>query len=132
MENNALSAGTLISHADANVVTDVIEKVEEKFGKMTVTRGKEHRFLGMNIALQEDGTMKIGMKNYVKEAIEDFGEDVSNHAATPAKRDLLEIDKQSPVHRERQSFSLHRCKVIVHLEERTTACHSIYVYKSIG
>jgi hypothetical protein len=85
-----------ISHVDANVVTDVIKKIEEKFGKMTVTRGKEHTFLGMNLTLQEDGTVKIDMKDYVEEAIKDFGEDVSKHVATPAKKDLFEIDERSP------------------------------------
>jgi Reverse transcriptase (RNA-dependent DNA polymerase) len=29
-----------ISHVDPNVVSEVIQKIEEQFGKMTVTRGK--------------------------------------------------------------------------------------------
>lgn len=37
---------TKISHVDPNVVTDVILKIEERFGKMSVTRGREHEFLG--------------------------------------------------------------------------------------
>jgi hypothetical protein len=40
--------------------------------------------------------VKIDMEEYVKEAIEDFGEDVSKNVATPAKKDLFEIDEQSP------------------------------------
>jgi hypothetical protein len=86
---------TKISHVDANVVTDVIKKIEEKFGKMTVTRGKVHTFLGMKLTIQDDRTVKIDMKEYVKETIEDFGEDVSKHAATPAKGNLFEVDEQS-------------------------------------
>jgi len=86
---------TKISHVDSAVVTGIIEKIEEKFGKMTVTRGKVHTFLGMEITLQEDGTVKIVMKDYIKEAIEQFGEDVSKQAATPAKKDLFEIDEKS-------------------------------------
>ena len=74
-----------ISHVDPAVVTSIIEKIEEKFDKMTVTRGKVHTFLGMTITLQKDRTVKIEMKEYVKDAIEDFGEDVSKRAATPAK-----------------------------------------------
>jgi hypothetical protein len=87
---------TKISHVNPDVVTSMIEKMEEKFGKMTVTRGKVHTFLGMKITLQKDGTVKIEMKEYVKEAIEQFGEDVSSRAATPAKKDLFEIDWESP------------------------------------
>jgi hypothetical protein len=80
-----------ISHVDANVVTKVILKIEERFGKMSVTRGKKHVFLGMEICFRDDGTASICMKDYVKEAISEFEEPISRVAATPAKRDLFEI-----------------------------------------
>jgi hypothetical protein len=67
---------TKISHEDPEVVTTIIEKIEERFGKMTVTRGKEHVFLGMNITFNDDGTASVTMKDYLKEAIADFGEDL--------------------------------------------------------
>ncbi len=35
---------TKISHVDEKAVSHVIEKIEAKFGKMTVTRGREHVF----------------------------------------------------------------------------------------
>jgi Reverse transcriptase (RNA-dependent DNA polymerase) len=85
-----------ISHVDSDVVTSIIKKIEEKFGKMTVTRGKVHTFIGMKTTLHKDKTVMIKMKEYVKEAIEDFGEDVSKHAATPARKDLFKIDEKSP------------------------------------
>jgi hypothetical protein len=87
---------TKISHVDDKVVTGVIAKLEEKFGEMTVTRGKEHVFLGMNIKFNEDGTATIKMKEYIQEAIADFGEDITRTAATPAKRDLFEVNEESP------------------------------------
>ena len=33
---------TKISHKSSSVVTQVIERIESKFGKMAVTRGKKH------------------------------------------------------------------------------------------
>jgi hypothetical protein len=42
---------TKISHKDPEVVSDIILKIEERFGKMSVTRGKEHDFLGMKCIL---------------------------------------------------------------------------------
>ena len=48
---------------DATVVTDVIEKIEAKFGKMTVTRGKHHVFLGMDITFNNDGTVTLLIKS---------------------------------------------------------------------
>ena len=35
-----------ISHDDPEVVTMIINKLEEQFGKMTVTRGRKHIFSG--------------------------------------------------------------------------------------
>jgi hypothetical protein len=53
---------TKISHVDDNAVSHVIERIEDRFGEMTVTRGKGHVFLGMNINFNEDGTASIKMK----------------------------------------------------------------------
>jgi hypothetical protein len=53
---------TKISHVDDNAVSHVIERIEDRFGEMTVTQGKEHVFLGMNINFNEDGTASIKMK----------------------------------------------------------------------
>jgi hypothetical protein len=85
-----------ISHMEPGVVTGIIRKIEERFRKMTVTRGKTHVFLGMHVNYNADGTASIKMKEYLKEAITDFGEDIVKSAATPAKRDLFDIDENSP------------------------------------
>jgi hypothetical protein len=87
--------GTKISHVDNKVVSYVINKIEERFGEMTVTQGKEHLFLGMNIDFHKDGTATIKMKDYMKEAIADFGESITREAMTPAKKTLFEIDESS-------------------------------------
>jgi hypothetical protein len=86
---------TKISHVKSTVVTSVIKMIEEKFGKMTVTRGQHHVFLGMNIVFTGDGNLSIGMQECIKEAMLTFGEDVSRPAATPAKKKLFEIDEDS-------------------------------------
>ena len=87
---------TKISHVDAAVVTDIIEQIERRFDKMTVTRGKEHTFLGMNITYTDDGTAKVSMKDYLMEAIAESGLDIKNIASTPARRDVFEVDNSSP------------------------------------
>jgi len=85
-----------ISHVDDTVVTDIIEKIEAKVGKMTVTRGKHHVFFGMDITfINNDGTVTILMKEYLKEAIANSGMDASKVAPTPAKKDLFTIDDGS-------------------------------------
>jgi hypothetical protein len=85
-----------ISHVDDTVVTNIIEKIEAKFGKMTVTRGKHHVFLGMDITFNDNnGTVTILMKEYLKEAIADSGMDATKVAPTPAKKDLFTADDGS-------------------------------------
>jgi hypothetical protein len=87
---------TKISHVDHKVVSHVIQQLEERFGKMTVKRGSGHVFLGMHIDYQENGTAEIMMREYLEEAIAESGLDVARQAATPARRDLFDIDERSP------------------------------------
>ena len=63
-----------ISHVDSKVVSQVIKDIKKKFGEMTVTRGKEHVFLGMNIIFRGNGTFAIFMNEYLEEEIIEFGE----------------------------------------------------------
>jgi len=97
-----------ISHVYDTVVTDIIEKIEVKFGKMTVTRGKHHVFLGMDITFNDnDGIVTILTKKYLKEAIVDSGMDASKVAPTPAKKDLFTVDDGSEQLDKRQGEIFH-------------------------
>ena len=63
---------------------------------MTVTRGKEHTFVGMNFKLKDDGTVSITMKDYIEECIASYGEKVSNYnTKTPANNKLFNVDVHS-------------------------------------
>jgi hypothetical protein len=96
-----------ISHVDNTVVTDVIEKIEAKYGKMTVIREKHHLFLGMDITFNDDATVTLLMKEYLKEAIANLGMDASRVAATPVKRDLFAIDDKSDHLEKKKGKLLH-------------------------
>ena len=50
-----------ISHVDPEVVTDVLNILKTHFGDLTITRGKQHHFLGMDLTFNNDGTVKIKM-----------------------------------------------------------------------
>jgi hypothetical protein len=94
-------------------VTNIIEKIEAKFGKMTVTRGKHHVFLGMDITFNDDdGTVTILMKEYLKEAIADSGMDASKVAPTLAKKDLFTVDDGSEQLDKRQGEIFQHCRKI--------------------
>ena len=85
-----------ISHVDPKVVDWLIAEIEKKHDKMTVCRGNKHVFLGMDIEFLPLRRLKILMKGYIKEAIDDFGEDVSRPASSPAAKGLFIIDSKSP------------------------------------
>ena len=89
MDNNK------ISHVDEHAISQVISDIEEKFGKMSVTHGNEHVFFGMNITFNKNGTVTIMMKEYLQEAIEDFGEDIVNVTTSPAQKGMFAVDKCS-------------------------------------
>ena len=54
----------------------MIEIIEKSFVKMTVTLRKNHTLLGIDIQFMEDRTAAINMKQYIKDFIEAFGEDI--------------------------------------------------------
>jgi hypothetical protein len=84
-----------VSHVEYDVVTEVLETIEKHFGKMIITRGKKHSFLGMDIDILEDKKLKILMKAHIEEAINNLNEEITRTAPTPARKDLFEIDKKS-------------------------------------
>jgi len=82
-----------ILHVSRDVVTDVINMLENKFGKMKVTRGDKHNFLGMALTFHKDrGIVENNMSGYISEAITDFGEELKA-VTTPARSDLFNVDE---------------------------------------
>ena len=77
-----------IAHKDPKVVTEVIDIMKKHFGDLSVTRGKVHRFLGMNITITEDRKLKIDMKEHLQEAIDMYsrieGEEINEVVTSPA------------------------------------------------
>jgi len=73
-----------ISHVNKDVVTQIIEDLEKKFGKMSVTRGCKHKFLGMNLYFENDHTVTVQMKDHLQESIDESGLNIMHEAATPS------------------------------------------------
>jgi hypothetical protein len=79
---------------------------------MTVTRGKHHVFLGMDITFNNnDGTVTILMKEYLEEAIADSGMDASKVAPPLAKKDLFTVDDGS------EQLDKHKAKFFTALSQ---------------
>lgn len=97
-----------ISHKELAVVKDIIAKLESKFGKMEVSFGDEHTFLGMKIKYnRKKRTVTIDMKEYLLEAIEESGMDITRNAMTPAKPNLYIINEESELLNEDKKERFH-------------------------
>ena len=84
-----------ISHVRKEVVEDMVTKIEERFGEMTVTRGDHHIYLGMDIKFTGDGEVHLLMKDYLLEAAEAFPETITGEIATPAATYLFKVNPDS-------------------------------------
>ena len=83
-------------HKDPKIVDQTIKKIKNRFGEMTVTRGFKHTFVGIDIELCMDGTVKLVMMDYLKKRSEVFEENISGMSPTPAGIDLFQVDTVSP------------------------------------
>ena len=84
-----------ISHAQETVVNDVIKMIEGKYGKMTVTHGNKHIYLGMDIEFIGKGEVTILMKDYLQEAIDAFPEDCGTACTSPGTSGLFQVDEKA-------------------------------------
>ena len=85
-----------ISHVDPDVVTEVINKLNDKYGKLqelVATRGKIHDFLGMTLDYTNPGKVKVHMKQYIENIIKEAPDEFSGTAPTPAANHLFQIDE---------------------------------------
>ena len=55
------------SQMSLGIVKEIITKIEERYGKMTVTYGKKHTYVRMDIHFPGNGEVKISLFNYLKE-----------------------------------------------------------------
>ena len=79
-----------ISHKDPAVNTQLIKALAKIYGpRMTVSRGRVHYYLGMDLDYSTAGNVKISMIKYLTNVIQDFPEDITTTAATPAAEHLF-------------------------------------------
>ena len=81
---------TKISHEDPKTVDRVIEQIEQTFGKMSVTRGKKHMFVGIGIEFNDNGTVTLSMDKFIDECINIYRDEIKKLASTPASGTLFD------------------------------------------
>ena len=107
-----------ISDVDKDLVTEVLKLLKSHFGDLTITRGKKHNFLGMDLIFKEDGTLEIRMKKMLEDILKLVDEPLSVSVSSPATKHLHEVTEDSEQLDETQSELFH-----------SSTAKLLYVYK---
>ena len=83
-----------ISHVDGEEVTKMIGWFKSIYGKVKVSRGKLHQYLGMDMDFGEKGKLKMSMVTFPKKTIGEFPEAMTGSATTPAVEHLFRVREE--------------------------------------
>ena len=75
------------------MVAGISEILRSRFNDITVSRGKKHTFLGMDIQIRDDGMVALKMQEYLVESIDTFGEEVTHKSPIPTSSKLFSVCK---------------------------------------
>jgi len=101
-----------ISHKLEGAVTSFLNWIEDRYGtigKVKITRGKVHKYLGMTLDYSQPGKVIINMKDYVKkDMLNEFpSHELKETASSPANENLFKINESSPKLSQTQKESFH-------------------------
>ena len=80
-----------VSHMDEIVNSIIDENIEENFGKLSHTTGKNHTLLGMDIEFIGGKKFTVSTPHHIDEALEYFGETLKGNVINPATSQLFTI-----------------------------------------
>ena len=100
-----------MSYEYDKVVKQVMDTIKRNFGGLEASIGKEHTYLGMNLTLNDNQTVRIEMSGYIKEVMQAFCRfsPVKSSAITPAKSNLFNVDTLSKRLPSDKAKMLHHC-----------------------
>ena len=84
---------------------------------MTVTRGKTHNFVGMDLTFKDNGTVEILTQEYTRECIEAFDEEIKK-ANTPAKHNLFDVNDIKQMSEIRMEIFHHIVAKLLYVSKR--------------
>ena len=102
-----------VSHVDEKEVDKFIKQMEAEFGTeapLSISRGKVHDYLGMNLDFCVDGEVWINMEHYIDMMLHDAPEDMNGVSSTPAAAHLFKTNSD-----DRRLLDDKKKKIFVHL-----------------
>ena len=89
-----------VSHVDRKEVDKFIKQMEEEFGAdapLSISRGKVHDYLGMNLDFHVEGEVPTDMKHYIDMMLHDAPADMEGVSSTPAAPHLFKTNLEDPI-----------------------------------
>ena len=83
------------SHVESKFIDNLLETIKNHFGEITITIGKKHTFLGMNIRITEDKKIKIEREAKQMETIEAFEEELEGEVTSLAHNHILYVNEDA-------------------------------------
>ena len=86
-----------ISHVEKNVVTQALDILNDEYGKeapITISRGRKHRYLYMEIYYTNRKQVQITIYDYVHNILNEKPLDMDGGATTPAANHLFSVDQK--------------------------------------
>ena len=96
-----------ISHVDKKAIEWTIGQLEKEYGKLETQEGTVLEYLGLELDYSREGVVMIGATEYIKKAINAYGDDLLHRAKTPATDDLFQINDDSPKLEEPERRKFH-------------------------
>jgi len=96
-----------ISHVDSSVVDRVIKTIKSYVGKMTVTRGTKHKYVGIEFEFTGYSKVTLFQKEYLLECIHAFREDVTTHVTSSAQKGLFNVNSDDEILDKNRSAIFH-------------------------
>jgi hypothetical protein len=84
-----------IAHVNEVVNTNIIKKINDKFGKeapLTITRENIHDYLGVTLDYSEKGKVKIKMLDYINKMLSDLPAEMDGESPSPAANHLFTVN----------------------------------------
>lgn len=97
-----------VSHVDSKVVTSILKSMADKYGELTITRGKKHTYVCMDLSFGDNKDVSISMKEYIMEAIEEIGIEIKGKVMSPAAEFLFVVNEESDKLEKERAELFHR------------------------
>ena len=102
-----------VSHVDKKEVDKFIKQMEEEFrtdAPLSISCGKVHDYLGMNLDFHVEGEVWIDMEHYIDMTLHDAPKDMEGVSSTPAAAHLFKTNSEDP-----KLLDDKKKKIFVHL-----------------